>query len=77
MSGGTKMLLTDVAGVVFLVLLSLPPASMGCNGEGCSPFPPRTSAPDGQEKGVRGERLSRRMNEVSNEASKQVKLVSW
>lgn len=26
MSGGTKMLLTDVAGVVFLALLSLPPA---------------------------------------------------
>lgn len=28
MSAGTKMLLTDVAGVVFLVLLSLPPAAV-------------------------------------------------
>lgn len=72
MSGGTKMLLTDVAGVVFLlVLLSLPPASMGCNGEGRSPFSLRERVRlMGKEKGVGGERLSRRMNEASNQASK-------
>lgn len=56
MSGGTKMLLTDVAGVVFLlVLLSLPPASMGCNGEGRSPFFLRERVRlMGKEKGVGG-----------------------
>lgn len=69
------MLLTDVAGVVLLVLLSLPPAGVDVTVRVVLLFlHERVRLVDGQEKGVEDERLSRRISEATSkqEASKQV-----
>lgn len=67
-----QMLLTDVAGVVFLVLLSLPPAVVDVTVRVVLLFLRERMRLMGKKKGWGVERLSRRMNEASKQVSKQV-----